>query len=72
MTGGQLRRDPPRRPQPPRRHRRPRAHALAAPGINIHDMTLSPQPDFRSGEVALWVAEEHHERARSLIDEVLA
>jgi prephenate dehydrogenase len=35
-------------------------------------MTLSPQPDFRSGEVALWVAEEHHARARSLIDEVLA
>jgi prephenate dehydrogenase len=45
---------------------------LSRAGINIHDMTLSPQPDFRSGEVALWVAEEHHERARSLIDEVLS
>lgn len=48
------------------------ALTLSRAGINIHDMTLSPQPDFRSGEVALWVAEEHHARARSLIDEVLA
>jgi prephenate dehydrogenase len=48
------------------------ALTLSRGGINIHDMTLSPQPDFRSGEVALWVAEEHHARARSLIDEVLA
>lgn len=48
------------------------ALTLSRAGINIHDMTLSPQPDFRSGEVALWVAEEHHERARALIDEVLA
>lgn len=47
------------------------ALTLSRAGINIHDMTLSPQPDFRSGEVALWVAEEHHARARSLIDEVL-
>jgi prephenate dehydrogenase len=45
---------------------------LSRAGINIHDMTLSPQPDFRSGEVALWVAEEHATRARDLIDEVLA
>jgi prephenate dehydrogenase len=48
------------------------ALTLSRAGINIHDMTLSPQPDFRSGEVALWVAEEHHERARSLIDDLLA
>lgn len=48
------------------------ALTLSRAGINIHDMTLSPQPDFRSGEVALWVAEEHSARARSLIDEVLA
>lgn len=48
------------------------ALTLSRAGINIHDMTLSPQPDFRSGEVALWVAEEHHTRARTLIDEVLA
>jgi prephenate dehydrogenase len=45
---------------------------LSRAGINIHDMTLSPQPDFRSGEVALWVAEEHATRARDLIAEVLA
>jgi prephenate dehydrogenase len=48
------------------------ALTLSRAGINIHDMTLSPQPDFRSGEVALWVAEEHHHRARSLIDDLLA
>lgn len=48
------------------------ALTLSRAGINIHDMTLSPQPDFRSGEVALWVAEEHHARARSLVDEVLS
>lgn len=48
------------------------ALTLSRAGINIHDMTLSPQPDFRSGEVALWVAEEHHARAQALIDEVLA
>jgi prephenate dehydrogenase len=48
------------------------ALTLSRAGINIHDMTLSPQPDFRSGEVALWVAEEHRARARSLIDDVLA
>jgi prephenate dehydrogenase len=48
------------------------ALTLSRAGINIHDMSLSPQPDFRSGEVALWVAEEHAERARRLVDEVLA
>jgi prephenate dehydrogenase len=48
------------------------ALTLSRAGINIHDMTLSPQPDFRSGEVALWVAEEHAGRAQSLIAEVLA
>ncbi|WP_445151095.1 prephenate dehydrogenase/arogenate dehydrogenase family protein [Baekduia sp. Peel2402] len=70
MTGGQLaeiRRVVPNRPGVVA----DLALKLSRAGINIHDMTLSPQPDFRSGEVALWVAEEHHERARSLIDEVL-
>jgi prephenate dehydrogenase len=47
------------------------ALTLSRAGINIHDMTLSPQPDFRSGEVALWVAEEHATRAHDLIAEVL-
>ena len=32
------------------------ALTLSRAGINIHDMSLSPRPDFRSGEVALWVA----------------
>ena len=48
------------------------ALTLSRAGINIHDMSLSPQPDFRSGEVALWVAEEHAGRARVLVEEVLA
>jgi prephenate dehydrogenase len=48
------------------------ALTLSRAGINIHDMSLSPQPDFRSGEVALWVAEDHADRARALVEEVLA
>jgi prephenate dehydrogenase len=48
------------------------ALTLSRAGINIHDMSLSPQPDFRSGEVALWVAEDHAARARELVDQVLA
>jgi prephenate dehydrogenase len=48
------------------------ALTLSRAGINIHDMTLSPQPDFRSGEVALWVAEAHAARARELVEDVLA
>jgi prephenate dehydrogenase len=48
------------------------ALTLSRAGINIHDMSLSPQPDFRSGEVALWVAEKHAARARALVEEVLA
>lgn len=48
------------------------ALTLSRAGINIHDMSLSPQPDFRSGEVALWVADEHADRARALVEEVLA
>jgi prephenate dehydrogenase len=48
------------------------ALTLSRAGINIHDMSLSPQPDFRSGEVALWVAEDHAGRARALVEEVLA
>ena len=48
------------------------ALTLSRAGINIQDMSLSPQPDFRSGEVALWVADEHADRARALVQEVLA
>jgi prephenate dehydrogenase len=48
------------------------ALTLSRAGINIHDMSLSPQPDFRSGEVALWVAEVHAERARELVEQVIA
>ncbi|HEU4974297.1 MAG TPA: prephenate dehydrogenase/arogenate dehydrogenase family protein [Baekduia sp.] len=48
------------------------ALTLSRAGINIHDMSLSPQPDFRSGEVALWVAEPHADRARELVTELLA
>jgi prephenate dehydrogenase len=48
------------------------ALTLSRGGINIHDMSLSPSPDFRSGEVALWVAEDHAVRARELVEEVLA
>jgi prephenate dehydrogenase len=48
------------------------ALTLSRAGINIHDMSLSPQPDFRSGEVALWVADDHADRARALVEEVLA
>lgn len=48
------------------------ALTLSRAGINIHDMSLSPSPDFRSGEVALWVAEAHAARARELVDDVLA
>jgi prephenate dehydrogenase len=47
------------------------ALTLSRAGINIQDMSLSPQPDFRSGEVALWVAETHADRARELVMEVL-
>jgi prephenate dehydrogenase len=48
------------------------ALTLSRAGINIHDMSLSPQPDFRSGEVALWVAADHADRARALVEAVLA
>ncbi|MCW3004645.1 MAG: prephenate dehydrogenase/arogenate dehydrogenase family protein [Conexibacter sp.] len=48
------------------------ALTLSRAGINIHDMSLSPQPDFRSGEVALWVAEAHATRARELVEQLLA
>jgi len=48
------------------------ALTLSRAGINIHDMSLSPQPDFRSGEVALWVAEAHAARALQLVEDVLA
>jgi prephenate dehydrogenase len=48
------------------------ALTLSRAGINIHDMSLLPSPDFRSGEVALWVAEAHAARARELVEDVLA
>jgi prephenate dehydrogenase len=48
------------------------ALTLSRAGINIHDMSLSPQPDFRSGEVALWVAADHADRASALVEAVLA
>jgi prephenate dehydrogenase len=48
------------------------ALTLSRAGINIHDMSLSPSPDFRSGEVALWVAEAHAARARELVEDVLS
>jgi len=47
------------------------ALTLSRAGINIHDMSLSPSPDGRSGEVALWVADVHADRARELVEEVL-
>ena len=47
------------------------ALALGRAGVNIHDLSLSPSPDNRSGEVAIYVAEEHAERAQELVAEVV-
>jgi prephenate dehydrogenase len=47
------------------------ALTLGRAGINIHDMSLSPQPDFRSGEIALWVAAAHAARAEELVSGLL-
>lgn len=43
------------------------ALTLGRGGINISDMTLSPAPDGRTGEVALWVAAGHLARAAELV-----
>jgi prephenate dehydrogenase len=44
------------------------ALTLSRAGINIHDMSLSPAPDGRSGEVALWVREADSSRARAKME----
>jgi prephenate dehydrogenase len=43
------------------------ALALGRAGINIFDMSLSPEPDQRTGTVALWVGEDDAERAAGLV-----
>jgi prephenate dehydrogenase len=45
---------------------------LGAEGINIHDMSLSPSADNRTGRVAVWVAEGDAARAAALLAEVAA
>ncbi|MGI8729337.1 MAG: prephenate dehydrogenase/arogenate dehydrogenase family protein [Solirubrobacteraceae bacterium] len=40
---------------------------LGRSGINITDMTLSPEPDNRTGVVALWVGEDDAGRAIELV-----
>jgi len=44
------------------------ALALGRAGISIQDMSLRPESDNRSGEIALWVAEQHADQARALVD----
>lgn len=46
------------------------ALALGRAGINIADMTLSPEPDNRSGAVALWVPFDQADRAAGLLREL--
>ncbi|MFL5825689.1 MAG: prephenate dehydrogenase/arogenate dehydrogenase family protein [Thermoleophilaceae bacterium] len=47
------------------------ALALGKAGVNIVDMALSPAPDMRSGQIALWVAgDEPADRAEELIGEL--
>jgi prephenate dehydrogenase len=48
------------------------ALTLGRAGINIHDMSLSPSNDNRTGRVALWVSEPDADRASALIPEVLS
>lgn len=48
------------------------ALALGRAGISIQDMSLRPESDNRSGEIALWVTEQHAEQARALIDAAVA
>jgi len=45
------------------------ALGLGRAGINISDMSLSPSPDFSSGEIALWVREADVERATQIVAE---
>lgn len=40
---------------------------LGRAGINISDMTLAPEPDNRTGVIALWVAGEQADRAIELV-----
>jgi prephenate dehydrogenase len=46
------------------------ALTLGRAGINIEDMALAPAPDARTGTVALWIREEHAERAARLVGEL--
>ncbi len=46
------------------------ALTLAAEGINIADMVLSPSSDGASGTVALWVAQGGAERAIELVSDL--
>lgn len=46
------------------------ALALGRAGINISDMSLAPEADNRTGEIALWVPAEDAERAIGLIVEL--
>ncbi len=43
------------------------ALALGRAGINISDMSLAPEADNRTGEIALWVAVQDAERAIELV-----
>ena len=43
------------------------ALTLGRAGINISDLALAPAPDGRTGVVALWVREEHADRAARLV-----
>ena len=43
------------------------ALTLGRAGINITDMSLTPSPDNTRGSIALWVAEEHAERATGVL-----
>ncbi len=47
------------------------ALALGKAGVNIADMSLTPAPDMRSGQMTLWIAgEEAADRAQALILEL--
>lgn len=46
------------------------ALALGRAGINIADLSLAPEPDGRTGVIALWVGERDADRARELLGEL--
>ncbi|HEY0345671.1 MAG TPA: prephenate dehydrogenase/arogenate dehydrogenase family protein [Solirubrobacteraceae bacterium] len=46
------------------------ALALGRAGINISDMSLAPEPDDRTGVIALWVSGADADRAIELVDEL--